>query len=516
MKKGLNTYWKNMAKCLLIVLMSSFVLTSCVEKDVDVTSVTLDKTTLELTIGGTATLNATVLPSDATDKTVVWTSSNPSVATVSDGLVTAVGAGTATITATAGGKSATCTVAVETPVVVVTSVTLDNPTLDLNIGESSTLVATVAPDNATDKTVTWTTSDATIATVNNGVVSALAAGTATITATSGTQTATCDVTVSTSVAINDTTFPDEAFRAYLYNKFDADKDSLFSESEIANATNISIGSTAVTDMSGLEYFTQLTRLTCHSLNLSSLDVSSNTNLTSLYCYNNNLTSLDLSNNTQLTELYCYENQITSLDLSNNTALTNLNCSLNSLSGLDLSNNTQLTVVRCFSNNLTSLDVSGCTLLVDLYCHDNNLSTLDVSDNVLLATFNCSNNAFEAINIDNNTVLDRFYCADNNLSTLDVSNNTALRLLSCSSNNLETLDVDANTMLTFLYCDGNNLTELDISNTLVSTTAGATANLGAQQNEGTITVTMTSTQSDIFNAAFAADEKNVGVVIDVLP
>ena len=62
----------------------------------------------------------------------------------------------------------------------------------------------------------------------------------------------------------------------------------------------------------------------------------------------------------------------------------------------------------------------------------------------------------------------------------------------------------------------DVAELDITNTLVSTTASATAYLGAQQNEGTITVTMTSTQSDIFNAAFAADEKNVGVVIDVLP
>ena len=515
MKKRLNTYWKDMAKYLLIVIMSSFVLTSC-QKDIDVTSVTLDKTTLELTIGGTAVLNATVLPSDATDKTVVWTSSNPSVATVSEGRVTAVSAGTATITATAGGKTATCTVAVETPIVVVTSVTLDNQTLDLNIGESSTLVATVAPANATDKTVTWTTSDATVATVNNGVVSALAEGTATITATSGTQTATCDVTVSSSVAINATTFPDEAFRAYLYNKFDADKDSIFSESEIANATTISVGETAITDLSGMEYFTQLTSLTCHSLNLSSLDVSKNTNLTTLYCYNNNLTSLDLSNNTQLTNLYCYTNHLSSLDLSNNTLLSVLNCSYNDLTRLDLSNNTQMKELRCMYNELTSLNIGNCTQLTDLFCYNNNLSTLDVSDNTLLSTFNCNNNALETLNLDNNTVLDRFYCENNNLTSLDLSNNTALRLLNCSLNNLETLDVDANALLAYLYCNGNNLTELDITNTLVSTSANAAAYLGAQQDEGTITVTMTSAQSDVFDATFAADERNVEVVVDVLP
>ena len=159
----------------------------------EVTSVTLDKTTASLKAGETVTLTATVNPDDATDKTVTWTSSDQSVATVSNGVVTAKKVGTATITAKAGNKEATC----QTTVVAteVTSVTLNKTTASLRAGETVTLTATVNPDDATDKTVTWTTSDQTVATVSNGVVTAKKVGTATITAKAGSKTATCKVIV---------------------------------------------------------------------------------------------------------------------------------------------------------------------------------------------------------------------------------------------------------------------------------------------------------------------------------
>lgn len=171
---------------------------------VPVTGVTLDKTTLSLTVGNTATLVATVEPADATNKEVTWSSDDEAIATVDNtGKVTAVAAGTATITVTTvdGGKTATCAVTVTaagTPAVAVSGVTLDKTTLILTVGRTETLVATVAPDDATDKSVTWASDDETIATVDNtGKVTALAAGTAIITVTTvdGGKTATCDVTV---------------------------------------------------------------------------------------------------------------------------------------------------------------------------------------------------------------------------------------------------------------------------------------------------------------------------------
>ncbi len=158
------------------------------KKVIPVTSVKLDKTTLTLVEGETSSLNATVAPNNATDKSLTWSSSDPAVASVDDeGVVTALSAGTTTIKATANdgsGKYAACVVTVTPKVIPVTSVTLDKATLTLEEGQSMSLNATVAPDNATDKSLTWSSSDPAVASVNEaGVVTALKAGTATIKAT---------------------------------------------------------------------------------------------------------------------------------------------------------------------------------------------------------------------------------------------------------------------------------------------------------------------------------------------
>ena len=161
-----------------------------------VTGVTLDKTSLSLTVGKTATLKATVKPDDATDKTVTWTSSDTAVATVSNGTVTAVSAGAATITAKAGDIEANCTVTVTKPAPqAVTGVTLNRDTLSLTVGKTATLRATVKPDDAADKTVTWTSSNEAVATVSNGTVTAVSVGEAIITAKAGDKEAKCTVTV---------------------------------------------------------------------------------------------------------------------------------------------------------------------------------------------------------------------------------------------------------------------------------------------------------------------------------
>ena len=170
-----------------------------------VTEVKLDKTNLALEVGGTATLTATVQPADATNKTVTWKSSDTNIATVdTDGNVTAVAEGTATITVTTvdQSKTATCEVTVAAATVPVTGVTLSQNEAHLYYNRTPntlTLTATVAPDNATNKAVTWTSSNPSVATVENGVVTAAARGTAVITATAADgsgASASCTVTVS--------------------------------------------------------------------------------------------------------------------------------------------------------------------------------------------------------------------------------------------------------------------------------------------------------------------------------
>ena len=156
------------------------------------TSVTLDQQTLTLKPTQKAKLTATVEPADTTD-TLVWSSSNEAVATVKDGTVTALKEGTATITATCGSVKAECVVTVEAPIEA-TSVTLDKTALNLYVGDTAKLTATVRPEDTTVKTIVWTSSDDSV-TVNDGVVTAAKAGTATVTATCGSVKAECTVTV---------------------------------------------------------------------------------------------------------------------------------------------------------------------------------------------------------------------------------------------------------------------------------------------------------------------------------
>ncbi|MBO4341163.1 MAG: Ig domain-containing protein [Bacteroidales bacterium] len=163
---------------------------------VEVSQVQLSPSSVSLEVGGTVNLIATVSPSNATDMTVTWSTSDASVATVSYGLVTAVGEGSAIITATAGSKSATCSVQVKAKTVAVTGISLNNSELSLYQEETFQLEATVTPSDATDKTVTWSSSNTGVATVTDGLVKAVGEGSATITAAAGGQSATCSVRVS--------------------------------------------------------------------------------------------------------------------------------------------------------------------------------------------------------------------------------------------------------------------------------------------------------------------------------
>ena len=185
------------------------------EAKTDVTGVTLSMSTMSLEEGYSCNLKATVSPSNATDKSVSWSSSNPSVATVSsDGIVTAKGAGTATITVKTndGNKTATCSVTVISAKVPVTGISLNETSHSLSAGWTFYLHETITPSNATDKSVTWSSSNPSVATVNSGAVTAKGRGTAIITVITndGGKTATCTVTVTgsnihvTDVSLNKT------------------------------------------------------------------------------------------------------------------------------------------------------------------------------------------------------------------------------------------------------------------------------------------------------------------------
>lgn len=170
------------------------------KRTIPVTSVTINSYSLILEEGQSTTLVATVSPSDATDKTVQWSSSNTAVVTVDGyGTLTAVAEGSAAVIAKAGDQSATCVVTVLKKVIPVLSVSLDRNAVTLEPGQSTTLVATVSPSDATDKTVSWTNSDDSVISLSNGSITALKEGSSTVTAKAGDKSASCVVTVTKSV-----------------------------------------------------------------------------------------------------------------------------------------------------------------------------------------------------------------------------------------------------------------------------------------------------------------------------
>ncbi|MBR0038255.1 MAG: Ig domain-containing protein [Bacteroidales bacterium] len=177
---------------------------------VNVSSITLNQTSANLYVGDNLQLQAVVSPDNATDASLTWSTSNAQVATVdANGKVSALAEGTARITVTANdgsGISASCDITITRKIVYVSSIVLNQTSANLYVGDNLQLQAVVSPDNATDATLTWSSSNAQVATVDaNGWVSALAEGTARITVTandgSGVSAA-CDISVQNGTGIN--------------------------------------------------------------------------------------------------------------------------------------------------------------------------------------------------------------------------------------------------------------------------------------------------------------------------
>ena len=221
------------------------------------------------------------------------------------------------------------------------------------------------------------------------------------------------------VAINATNFPDANFRAFVstYDTTKADgtsgTDGVLSATELSAVTSMDCSNKGIADLTGIEYFTSLTRLDCGNYDdetndntIESLDVSANINLDTLICSGNKLTALDVSANTRLLNLRCDGNNITSLELGSNTTLSRLYCENNALTSLDVSKNTRLEWLNCENNALTTLDLSKNTNLGNNYgglvCSNNSLTSLDVSNGIFDLpdrTFECNDNTYKITPVD---------------------------------------------------------------------------------------------------------------------
>ena len=151
------------------------------------------------------------------------------------------------------------------------------------------------------------------------------------------------------IKIDENTFPDENFRAYILKNIDKDGDGYLSETEIEETTSITCRDRSISSLKGIECFAALEYLYCSENNLTQLDVSKNTALEVLDCSGNNLTQLDVSKNTELQDLDCSGNNLTQLDVSENAKLCELKCYNNNISQLDMSNKSNLRILSCDRN-----------------------------------------------------------------------------------------------------------------------------------------------------------------------
>ncbi|MBQ4820919.1 hypothetical protein [Aquimarina sp. MMG016] len=319
--------------------------------------------------------------------------------------------------------------------------------------------------------------------------------------------------------------PDSNFESALFDLGydDVSGDGQVPTDLISGLTSLNLVSKNIADATGIEAFVALEELNIYSNNLTSIDISSNTQLKHLRCQNNQITSLDVTSNTLLETLICDHNPLTSLEVSQNTLLNNINVSSTSIRTIDLSNNTALTVLTAEDMILLSLDVSsnplleevslingdfisinlkngGNTNVVDIYL-DGNTSLNCVSvDDVTYATTNWTD-------IDDSSVFTTDACIINytlipdsafetrlydlgyddisgdgqvptaliqSVTNLDLSSSaisdvtgikyfTSLEILNVSSNAIINLDLSGNTVIKEIYAEPSNADTINVSN-----------------------------------------------------
>ena len=296
-------------------------------------------------------------------------------------------------------------------------------------------------------------------------------------------------------------------------------------SNIADVRELDLVDYDISDLTGIEGFTNLEVLECFGNNLIYLDVSNNTKLVNLRCSggfrtSEKLTTLILPNTNTLEEFSCSFNALTTLDVSNFTNLRELYCHSNSLTTLDVSENVNLRVLSCHSNDLTFLDSKNgnntkitsfrsdfnpnlsCIQVDDVNYANQNFTDIDsassfstvceqpktnvpddnfeqalidlgyddiLDNNVITSNINTvtslnisSKEIVDLTGIEDFTNLEFLGAHNNNLVTVDLSSNTRLNNLSIFNNQLEALDVSDNTSLFRINCDNNQITTLDLS------------------------------------------------------
>ncbi len=287
------------------------------------------------------------------------------------------------------------------------------------------------------------------------------------------------------------TIPDANFKAKLIAVgVDTNSDGNIQQSEALAQTSLYLDSANISDLTGINSFTNVIILSFSGNNVVNLaPLNGMTSLLYLTFSNNDVTTLtSLSGLPALYSIDCSWNPLTNLNgLTNIPTLLSLSCSYNpqlnlasinsmvnlkrlSCRGMNLSNINMisglvnLTLLSVSDNQLTSLNLAPYPLLEELFCDNNNLYSLNLSVVPALTRLECSDNNLTSLNVSALPLLQQFICSYNGLMSLNVDYNTKITSLHCAYNNLASIDASKLTNLGLLYCNNNpNLVSINMKN-----------------------------------------------------
>jgi len=248
-------------------------------------------------------------------------------------------------------------------------------------------------------------------------------------------------------------------------KIDMNNDGEIQVNEALNVHHLYIDRFQLTNLTGIEGFTNLKSLSCGYNSITSLNVTTLVNLEELYCESNEISELNLSNLLNLRRVTCENNQITTLDLTENNQLAFISCNNNRLTALNLAPQNQILYgLVCNDNYLTILQLNNLNALNYIYAERNNLQYLDVTGSTNISTLRLSDNFLETIDLSGNPNLLNIIINNNRLTSIDVSHSRYIASLELSGNLLTSVDISHTpTISTFILRNNPNLKTIFMKN-----------------------------------------------------
>jgi Leucine-rich repeat (LRR) protein len=261
-----------------------------------------------------------------------------------------------------------------------------------------------------------------------------------------------------------TFIPDPNFEQALINLgYDNNLDGQVLTNNINTIDSLPLSGLTISNLTGINNFSALEFLDCESCELTTIDLTNNSNLKYVNLITNFLTLVNVNGLDFLTTLTLSSNQLSNIDVSTNTSLQNLDISYNLISNINVQGNSSLLSLDCSNNLLTTLNLSNNLLLENLVCGNNSISSLNLSALSSLVNLNCMYNQLTTLDVSQNQSLTVVNSIHNNLSTVDINGSMSLQTISFDFNQISELNCSGTPQLKQLSMYSNNLNCLNIKN-----------------------------------------------------